>query len=134
MKDLSAALFGLQNYINDFQIQHHCTLEVMNSLNGLKVTATVEPIEPAITKIEPTKPEPVKPEPQYREVKRAAKVGEKIKITGEIMTGGNYKYGDILTMKSREIGHPLPAIGVEEFTEPHIFDAEYVVLEEIKDV
>lgn len=63
---------------------------------------------------------------QVREVKRPAKVGEWIKITNAITSGGFYKNGDILKVDNRHSDRALTAGGI---TERGIFDSEYVVLE-----
>lgn len=67
---------------------------------------------------------------KYREVKRQAKVGEKIKIVSAFSTGGNYKNTDVLTVSPcSTLCHG--AVHVKEFEQPYIYAGEYVVLEEI---
>jgi len=69
---------------------------------------------------------------KYREVKRPAKIGEKIKIVNATTTREKYKNGDILTVSPRSCLYPSAA-HVSEFEQPYILLSEYVVLEEIKD-
>ena len=68
-----------------------------------------------------------------REVKRRAKVGEYIKITDSIFTGGRYKNGDVLKVKylNEEDFYVKESVCVEEFKLP-ILTSEYVVLENYK--
>jgi len=70
---------------------------------------------------------------KYREVKRVAKVGEKIKIVDAYATNGKYGNGNILTVKSviDQKGDTVEIVFVNEFDHPCILTSEYVVLEEI---
>jgi hypothetical protein len=70
---------------------------------------------------------------EVREVKRRAKVGEYIKITNSIITGGQYKNGDVLKVKysNEEAFYGKESVCVEEFKLP-ILTSEYVVLENYK--
>jgi len=66
-------------------------------------------------------------EKKYREVKRVAKVGEKVKITNTVMCSGKYKIGDVLTVTVTE--HD----GVRADNSIPLFHSEYVVLEPIEE-
>lgn len=71
--------------------------------------------------------EPAKAEPKYREVKRAAKVGEKIKVVDAENSFGCYRNGDVLTVTMSN----CIIVNVKE-VEIALSHREYVVLEEIK--
>lgn len=65
---------------------------------------------------------------QYREVKRTAQPGEKIKIVAPGYSGGRYKLGDVLTVRERRLNDSVRTV---EVPAPFIEDKEYVVLEPI---
>lgn len=68
---------------------------------------------------------------KLREVKRKAKIGEKIKIVDAFFPLGSYKNGDVLTVL-RVLGgeeNDEHRVCVEEFEQPFILTSEYVVLE-----
>jgi hypothetical protein len=66
----------------------------------------------------------------YKEVDRAAKAGERIKIVKPVLSGGYYKKGDELVVKGSVFGADV----VVEFSgkDRLIVRAEYVVLEPVK--
>lgn len=70
-----------------------------------------------------------------REVKRKAKAGEKIKIVDEWASFGNYKNGDVLTVRISNDGNEYQNghvfVGEHELA---IMDTEYVVLEGEKEM
>lgn len=71
-----------------------------------------------------------------REVKRKAKIGEKIKIVDAFFPFGSYKNGDVLTVL-RVLGgeeNDEHRVYVEEFEQPFILTGEYVVLEVEKEM
>lgn len=77
-----------------------------------------------------TEPQTSTPQ-QYREVKRKAKVGERIKIVEPYMSGGRYRKGDELIV-SHDTGHYESVEAVRaEGIECGIYHREYVVLEPI---
>jgi hypothetical protein len=71
---------------------------------------------------------------QYREVKRKAKVGERIRIVDEYITGNKYSNGDEFVVTEVESGNSItfPHVHVDDF-ELSILHREYVVLEPIED-
>lgn len=73
-----------------------------------------------------------KVEVAYHEVKRAAKVGEKIKIVAPFISGGRYGNGDVFEVRSY---HPATLVGsAYVYVKEHdvkILDHEYVVLEPV---
>ena len=71
-----------------------------------------------------------------REVRRKAKIGEKIKIVDAFFPLGSYKNGDVLTVL-RVLGgdeNDEHRVCVEEFEQPFILGREYVVLEGEKEM
>lgn len=75
----------------------------------------------------PVPKKPAKVEPKYREVKRAAKAGEKIKVVHAKHTYGKHQNGDTLTVEYSADFY-VRVVEHKRFL-PHF---EYVVLEEIK--
>lgn len=70
--------------------------------------------------------------PQYREVKRQAKVGERIRIVAAENTYGKYKNGDEFTVKKQVYkGVDVPEVGAPGNMSGYIYDREYVVLEPV---
>ncbi|MCG5252586.1 hypothetical protein [Brevibacillus agri] len=65
---------------------------------------------------------------QYREIKRKAEVGEKIKVVSAAFTFGKYREGDVFTVKSQS---PRGNCVVVEETGVYIRHSEYVVLEPV---
>jgi hypothetical protein len=69
---------------------------------------------------------------QYREVKRKAAVGERIKVTNAWATGGLYKNGDVFIVTETHAEHEGAVIGVaERLSAVSIVVGEYVVLEPV---
>lgn len=68
---------------------------------------------------------------QYREVKRPAKVGERIKIVNAQMTGGEYKTGAEMVVTEARWSAVHSVNADYNGTEQHLFYDEYVVLEPI---
>jgi hypothetical protein len=66
--------------------------------------------------------------PQVREVKRPAKVGEWVKVTGAYCTFGDYQNGDVFKVGARYMGSSIRPKG-HEVDWTYISDSEYVVLE-----
>jgi hypothetical protein len=69
--------------------------------------------------------------PLYREVKRKANVGERIRIVAAELTGGRYANGAEFIVKETVSDNGTPHVKVAEFTRP-ILDREYVVLEPLE--
>ncbi|WP_025846566.1 hypothetical protein [Brevibacillus agri] len=65
---------------------------------------------------------------QYREVKRKAEVGEKIRVVNAAFTFGKYHEGDVFTVKSQS---PRGNCVVVEETGVYIRHSDYVVLEPV---
>lgn len=69
---------------------------------------------------------------QYREVKRKAAVGERIKVVNAWATGGLYENGDVFTVTETHAEHEGAVIGVaERLSAVGIVVGEYVVLEPV---
>jgi len=69
---------------------------------------------------------------QYREVKRKAAVGERIKVVNAWLTGGLYKNGDVFIVTETHAEHEGAVIGVaERLSAVGIVVGEYVVLEPV---
>jgi hypothetical protein len=65
----------------------------------------------------------------YREVKRKAAVGERIKIVDAYVLSGAYANGDVMTVKERQESDPV-GVWTNEST-VFVYDREYVVLEPV---
>jgi len=92
------------------------------TVNGMVFEGTPEELS-KLAELGVTPTEEVK----YREVKRKAKVGERIKIVAPFMTKGHYKKGDVLIVTGIYSERSVNASGVPIV----IRNEEYVVLEPI---
>lgn len=80
--------------------------------------------------LEPVQETAETPSTEYREVKREANAGDRIKIVEPFMTNGRYVKGDVLTVESP---HPFNGGAYVKFSDATGFIAgsEYVVLEPV---
>jgi hypothetical protein len=103
----------------------------MTFKNGIVVEGTPEELE-RVARWGLTGQEVQPEQPKYREVKRPAKVGERIRVVNATITGGNYKNGDEFTvLETKETGGVIVETSSGRMYISFVM-GEYVVLEPIE--